>query len=70
MENLGVTIHKLRGELKHFSTKALYRYGITFYDSAYVRLAMMENGALYAADKEVVAKTMLPNVKHLSELAP
>lgn len=68
MENLGVTIHELRGELKHFSPGAAYRYGITFYDSAYVTLAMTENGVLYTADEEVVAKTMLLNVNHLSEI--
>lgn len=70
LEDLGITIHDLRGELKFFAVEAAYRYGITFFDSSYVALAMMENAVLYTADKEVVAKTMLPNVKHLAELAP
>ena len=68
LEDLGIITYDFIGELREKSIELAYRVGITVYDAAYVTLAVIQNGTLYTADKEVVAKTMLTNVKHISEI--
>lgn len=68
LEELGIITYDFRGELREKSIELAYTFGITVYDAAYVALAILQNATLYTADKEVAAKTTLPNVKHISEI--
>lgn len=65
----GLRIYDFGGELRERAVGLAYRFGITIYDAAYVALAMIRNATLYTADKEVVLKAQLTNVKHLSEMS-
>ncbi len=69
LENLGISLYGFEGQLRDTSIELAYRFGITVYDAAYVALAVIQDAVLYTADKEVVAKTSLENIKHLSEMA-
>jgi len=68
LENLGISLYGFEGQLRDTSIELAYRFGITVYDAAYVALAVIQDAVLYTADKEVVAKTSLENIKHLSEI--
>ncbi|MEM4220557.1 MAG: type II toxin-antitoxin system VapC family toxin [Candidatus Caldarchaeum sp.] len=70
LQDLGVTTIDFVSELKDKSVETAYRFGITVYDAAYVALALIYDATLFTADEEVVLKTQLPNVKHLSEINP
>lgn len=70
LEDLGLIIYDFNEKLREEAVELAYRFGITIYDAAYVALAMMQDATLYTADKEVVLKTQLTNVKHLSEIGP
>ncbi|MEM2945935.1 MAG: type II toxin-antitoxin system VapC family toxin [Thermoproteota archaeon] len=54
--------------MRERAVELAYGFGITLYDAVYVSLAVLHNATLYTADREVVAKTPLTNVKHLSEV--
>ena len=68
LEKLGISLYDFEGQLRDTSIELAYRFGITVYDAAYVALAVIQDAVLYTADKEVVAKTSLENIKHLSEI--
>ncbi|MEM4346493.1 MAG: type II toxin-antitoxin system VapC family toxin [Candidatus Caldarchaeum sp.] len=68
LEDMGITTYEFKGELRKRAVELAYGFGITLYDAAYVSLAVLQNATLYTADKDVVAKTPLTNVKHLSEV--
>lgn len=68
LEDLGIITYDFRGELREKAVELAYRFGITIYDASYVALALLQDAVLYTADKEVVMKTMLANVKHISEV--
>ncbi|MEM4020956.1 MAG: type II toxin-antitoxin system VapC family toxin [Nitrososphaerota archaeon] len=70
LEDLSIITYDFEGELREKAVELAYRFGITIYDAAYVALAVIRDASLYTANKEVVAKAQLTNVKYLSEIAP
>lgn len=70
LEDLSIITYDFEGELREKAVELAYRFGITIYDAAYVALAIMRDASLYTADKEVVVKAQLTNVKYLSEISP
>lgn len=70
LEDLGIITYDFRGDLRDKSIELAYRFGVTVYDASYIALAVLQNATLYTADKEVLAKTTLANVKHISEVTP
>ncbi|GBC71180.1 hypothetical protein HRbin02_00959 [Candidatus Calditenuaceae archaeon HR02] len=68
LEDMSITTYEFKGELRERAVELAYKFGITLYDAVYVSLAMLQNATLYTADKEVVAKVPLTNIKHLSEV--
>ncbi len=70
LEDLGIITYDFRGDLRDKSIEIAYRFGVTIYDASYIALAVLQNATLYTADKEVVAKTTLTSVKHISEVTP
>ena len=70
LEDLSIITYDFEGELREKAVELAYRFGITIYDAAYVALAVIRNAPLYTADKEVVVKAQLTNVKYLPEIGP
>ncbi|MEM0329245.1 MAG: type II toxin-antitoxin system VapC family toxin [Nitrososphaerota archaeon] len=70
LEDLSIITYDFEGELREKAVELAYRFGITIYDAAYVALAVIRDASLYTANKEVVVKAQLTNVKYLSEIAP
>jgi len=70
LEDLSIITYDFDGELREKAVELAYRFGITIYDAAYVALAVIRNAPLYTADKEVVVKAQLTNVKYLPEIGP
>ncbi|MDJ0270471.1 MAG: type II toxin-antitoxin system VapC family toxin [Aigarchaeota archaeon] len=68
LEDPAIIVHEFKGSLASRAIELAYMYGIMVYDAAYVALAEMENATPYTADKEVVAKLMSENIRHLSEI--
>ena len=70
LEDLSIITYDFDGELREKAVELVYRFGITIYDAAYVALAVIRDAFLYTANKEVVVKAQLTNVKYLSEISP
>ncbi|MEM4718903.1 MAG: type II toxin-antitoxin system VapC family toxin [Nitrososphaerota archaeon] len=70
LEDLSIITYDFEGELREKAVELAYRFGITIYDAAYVALAVIRDASLYTANKEVVVKAQLTNVKYLSEIGP
>ncbi|MEM1976941.1 MAG: type II toxin-antitoxin system VapC family toxin [Nitrososphaerota archaeon] len=70
LEDLSIITYDFDGELREKAVELAYRFGITIYDAAYVALAVIRDAFLYTANKEVVVKAQLTNVKYLSEISP
>ena len=68
LQDMSITTYEFKGELLERAVELAYKFGIPLYDAVYVSLAVLQNATLYTADKEVVAKVPLTNVKHLSEV--
>jgi len=68
LEDLSIITYDFDGELREKAVELAYRFGITIYDAAYVALAVIRDASLYTANKEVVVKAQLTNVKYLSEI--
>ena len=68
LEDLSIITYDFEGELREKAVELAYRFGITIYDAAYVALAVIRDASLYTANKEVVVKAQLTNVKYLSEI--
>ncbi|MEM0011285.1 MAG: type II toxin-antitoxin system VapC family toxin [Candidatus Bathyarchaeia archaeon] len=70
LEDLSIITYDFEGELREKAVELAYRFGITIYDAAYVALAVIRDASLYTANKEVVVKAQLTNVKYLPEISP
>ena len=69
LEDLQLTLYYLEGELKRLSALLAFTHGLSFYDSAYVALAVATRGVFFTADEEVVRRVSKPFVKHIRGLA-
>jgi len=65
IDKLQISLFPPLAELRDLSTEVAFTHGLSFYDSAYIALAMTTRATCYTADNEVVKKMSTEWVRHI-----